>query len=70
MEFKELLVVVPHSGIVIPSEISLNSLSPEFPRLMRNVDWYTNWLYDFREILGNVQIEFFCRFTIFWHNFL
>lgn len=58
MEFKELLVVIPHSGIIIPSEISLNSLSPEFPRLMRNVDWYTNWLYDFRGILGNSQIEF------------
>jgi hypothetical protein len=58
MEFKELLVVVPHSSIVIPSEISMDSLSPELPRLMRNVDWYTNWLYDFRDILGNSQIEF------------
>jgi N-formylglutamate amidohydrolase len=25
---------------------------------MRNVDWYTQWLYDFRDILGNNQIEF------------
>jgi len=25
---------------------------------MRNVDWYTNWLYDFRGILGNSQMEF------------
>lgn len=65
MEFKELLVVIPHSGIIIPSEISLTTLTPEFPRLMRNVDWYTNWLYDFRGILGNSQIEFpYCSLVL------
>jgi N-formylglutamate amidohydrolase len=58
MEFKKLLVVIPHSGIVIPAEIPLDTLSPEFTRLMRNVDWYTNWLYDLRGILGSSQIEF------------
>jgi hypothetical protein len=58
MQFKELLVVIPHSGIIIPSEISLDSLSDEFPMLMTNVDWYTNWLYDFRDILGNSQLAF------------
>jgi N-formylglutamate amidohydrolase len=58
MELNDLLVVIPHSGIVIPAEISPTSLSPEFPRLMRNVDWYTNWLYDFRDILDNSQIQF------------
>ena len=57
-EFKELLVVVPHSGIVIPREIPLDSLSGDFPALIRNVDWNTNWLYDFRDFLDNRQIVF------------
>jgi N-formylglutamate amidohydrolase len=58
MQFRELLVVIPHSGIIVPNEISLDSLSDEFPMLIKNVDWYTNWLYDFREILGNSQLAF------------
>jgi len=58
MQFRDLLVVVPHSGIIIPNEISFDSLSNEFPMLIRNVDWYTNWLYDFRDILGNSQLTF------------
>ncbi|MGB7296905.1 MAG: N-formylglutamate amidohydrolase [Candidatus Aminicenantales bacterium] len=58
MEFKELLVVIPHSGIVIPGEIPLDSLSDDFAGLVRNVDWYTNWLYDFRDLIGNRQIVF------------
>jgi hypothetical protein len=58
LEFKELLVVIPHSGIVIPEEIPLDSLSDDFPALIRNVDWNTNWLYDFRDFLGNRQIVF------------
>lgn len=56
--FKDLLVVVPHSGIVIPREIPLDSLSDDFPALIRNVDWNTNWLYDFRDFLGNKQVIF------------
>jgi len=55
---KELLVVIPHSGIVIPAEISLGSLSEQFPDLARNVDWYTNWLYDFRDLLENRHLVF------------
>ncbi len=58
MQFRDLLVVIPHSGIIIPNEISLDSLSNEFPMLMSNVDWYTNWLYDFRDILRNSQLTF------------
>jgi len=58
MDFKELLVVIPHSGILIPKEISFNHLSKDFPEFMTDVDWYTNWLYDFRDIAGNTQIEF------------
>jgi N-formylglutamate amidohydrolase len=57
-QFKGLLVVIAHSGIVIPNEIPPDSLSAELPKLMRNVDWYTNWLYDFRDILGNSQLVF------------
>ncbi|MBN1973898.1 MAG: N-formylglutamate amidohydrolase [Sedimentisphaerales bacterium] len=65
MVFKDLLVVIPHSGIVIPSEIPLESLSDEFHYLARNVDWYTNWLYDFRDILGNKQVIFpYCSIIV------
>jgi N-formylglutamate amidohydrolase len=64
-QFKGLLVVIAHSGIVIPNEIPPDSLSAEFPRLMRNVDWYTNWLYDFRDILGNSQLVFpYCNLVL------
>lgn len=55
---RELLVVIPHSGIVIPAEIPLDSLSDQFPELARNVDWYTNWLYDFRDLLDNRHLVF------------
>ncbi len=58
VEFEGMLVVIPHSGMLIPGEIPLDSLSREFPRLMRNVDWYTNWLYDFRDMLGNSHLAF------------
>lgn len=58
MEFRNLLVVVPHSGIIIPREIPLGSLSKGFPRLMRNVDWHTDSLYDFRDFLDNSQLVF------------
>jgi N-formylglutamate amidohydrolase len=63
--FRGLLVVIPHSGIVIPDEIPLDSLSDDFPGLIRNVDWYTNWLYDFRDLLENTQIVFpYCSLII------
>ncbi|MBN1369065.1 MAG: N-formylglutamate amidohydrolase [Dehalococcoidaceae bacterium] len=58
MKIKQLLVVVPHSGIIIPAEIPLNSLSEEFPSLAKNVDWYTHWLYDFEDLLGNSTVIF------------
>ncbi len=57
-DFRELLVVIPHSGIVIPEDIPLDSLSDDFPGMIRSVDWYTNWLYDFRDLLDNKQIVF------------
>lgn len=53
-----LQVVVAHSGILIPAEIDPDSLSDRFPALARNVDWYTDWLYDFRDLLG-------CRLSVF-----
>lgn len=58
MAMKELLVVIPHGGIVIPGEIPQDSLSRRFAQLARNVDWYTDWLYDFRDLLDNRQVEF------------
>ncbi|MFW3145313.1 MAG: cysteine peptidase family C39 domain-containing protein [Thermoplasmatota archaeon] len=58
MRFSELVVVVPHSGLVIPSEIPPESLSDDIKKLSRNIDWYTNWLYDFRDILDNRHIVF------------
>ena len=58
MEYKDILVVIPHSGILIPYEISKDRISADFPRLMRNVDWYTNWLYEFRDILNNTSLTF------------
>ncbi len=58
MTGSDILVVVPHSGVAIPPEISLEDLADEFSALVRNVDWYTQWLYDFRDILANRQIVF------------
>ena len=58
MDLKELLVVIPHSGILVPEEISFGTLTGNFFELIKDVDWYTNWLYDFRGILNNTQIEF------------
>jgi len=63
--FRGLLVVIAHSGVIIPAEIAPDSLSAELPRLMRNVDWYTNWLYDFRDILGSSQLAFpYCNLIL------
>ncbi|MBN2062877.1 MAG: N-formylglutamate amidohydrolase [Deltaproteobacteria bacterium] len=60
-----ILVVIPHSGIVIPSEIPMESLSEDFPILAQNVDWYTNWLYDFRDMLGNRHLVFpYCSIVL------
>jgi hypothetical protein len=65
VELRELLVVIPHSGIVIPHEIELDTLSDQFPRLAQNVDWYTNWLYDFRDLLENRHIVFpYCSLIV------
>jgi len=58
MRLNELLVVVPHSGLVVPGEVALDSLSDRFHDQVPNVDWYTNWLYDFRDILDNRQLVF------------
>jgi hypothetical protein len=60
-----LLVVVAHSGIVVPYEIPVDSLSEDFATLARNVDWYTDWLYDFRDILGNRHLVFpYCSLVL------
>ncbi len=58
MTGSDILVVIPHSGVAIPPEIPLEDLAGDFPSLVKNIDWYTNWLYDFRDILGNRQVVF------------
>lgn len=58
MTLEQLLVVIPHSGILVPGEIPMESLSEHFPLLLENIDWYTHWLYDFRDILNNRQVAF------------
>lgn len=55
---KELLTVIPHSGVVIPAEIPADHLAENFPDMLRNVDWYTQWLYDFTDMLDNRQLVF------------
>jgi len=63
--FAELLVVIPHSGLAVPAEVPLDALADDFAALARNVDWFTNWLYDFRDLLGNGQIVFpFCSLIL------
>ncbi len=54
----ELLVVVGHSGLAVPVEIPLDSLSEHFTTLLGSVDWYTDCLYDFRDLLDNRQLVF------------
>jgi len=58
MMSSDILVVVAHSGVAVPPEIPLEDLSEEFPVLLQNVDWYTQWLYDFRDILDNRHVVF------------
>jgi hypothetical protein len=50
--------VVPHAGLVIPAEIEPSRLSEEFLALARNIDWFTDYLYDFRDLLGNDHLTF------------
>lgn len=65
MELRELLVVIPHSGLVVPHEVPLATLTERFPTLIRNVDWDTNWLYDFRDILSNQHLIFpYCSLVV------
>ncbi|MCB1693830.1 MAG: N-formylglutamate amidohydrolase [Pseudomonadales bacterium] len=55
---RELLVVIPHSGVLVPAEIEVDTLSDDFVAALRNVDWYTNWLYNFTDVLDNKQVVF------------
>jgi len=65
MRLPELVVVVPHSGLVIPIEISPESLSEDIKERMENIDWYTDQLYDLRDILDNRHIVFpFCSLIL------
>lgn len=50
--------MVPHAGLVIPAEIEPSRLSEEFFALARNIDWFTDDLYDFRDLLRNDHLTF------------
>lgn len=65
MELKNLLVVIPHGGTVLPAEVPVPSVSENFADLAANIDWYTQSLYDFRDLLGNAQAVFqFCPLVL------
>jgi hypothetical protein len=55
---KLLLVSIPHAGLLCPREIPISILSDYQKELSENVDWYTEHLYDFRDLLGNKQVYF------------
>ena len=57
-EIKGLLVSIPHSGLLCPAEIPLDSLSEHHETLMDETDWHTDRLYDFQDILGNTHVVF------------
>lgn len=50
--------MVPHAGLVIPEEIDPSWLSEEFFDLAKNIDWFTDHLYDFRDVLNNDHLTF------------
>ena len=59
---KELLVIIPHSGTKIPSEIIISSISKKGFEMVGSpnaeTDWFSDKLYDFRKILHNKQLVF------------
>lgn len=62
---EHVLVVVPHSGVGIPSEVPMESLAEDFSVLAEHVDWHTNWLYDFRDLLEARHLVFpYCSLVL------
>ncbi|MEZ4599156.1 MAG: N-formylglutamate amidohydrolase [Syntrophotaleaceae bacterium] len=56
---QHVMVSIPHSGLLCPSEISIEDLSEHQQTLaVNNVDWHTDSLYDFQDLLNNQQIKF------------
>jgi len=55
--FKNVLVIIPHGGTLCPIEISTKSLSKYQDELASEcIDWHTEQLYDFRDMMNNKQI--------------
>lgn len=55
----KVLVSISHAGIACPPEISPAMLSSHQQTLAaNNVDWYTDHLYNFQDLLGNAQVVF------------
>lgn len=59
IQTKNLLIVIPHAGLKRPKEIPARWLSRDIEKIIETeTDWYTDLLYDFREILSNNQLIF------------
>jgi len=55
----KVLVSIPHARIACPPEISLSMLSRHQQTLaINNIDWYTDHLYNFQDVLNNAQVIF------------
>ncbi|MEP7134515.1 MAG: N-formylglutamate amidohydrolase [Chloroflexota bacterium] len=55
----KVLVSISHAGIACPPEISPSMLSHHQQTLAEgNIDWYTDHLYNFQDLLGNSQVVF------------
>lgn len=56
---RHIFVSIAHAGIACPPEISPSMLSEHQQTLAANhIDWYTDHLYNFQDILGNSQAVF------------
>lgn len=55
---RRILAVVPHAGLLLPEEIGPDGLADDWAELARNIDWHTDRLYDFRDLLGDGPLIF------------
>ena len=62
---RRVLAVIPHAGLLVPEEIRPDDLAENWSELARNIDWHTDALYDFRDILANNQVVFpYCSLVL------
>lgn len=53
-----ILLSIPHSGVLCPPEIPINSLSDNQSKLSKHIDWYTDKIYNINELIGCQKIVF------------